>query len=116
MRRRSPRSATPLRRRQEELARQESELRDRVEQLERRIAAAPRVAEEASRRQHEEQCMQAKMGSRFDVAVALHDERYGGRTRRRPLRKERREGRMVFLVLMIALAVAVIWLMGHLHF
>ena len=36
--------------------------------------------------------------------------------RRVSLRKERREGRIIFLVLVIALAVAVIWLVSHLRF
>ena len=46
MLRRSTRSATALDHTKEELARQESELRDKVEKLERMIADAPRVAEE----------------------------------------------------------------------
>jgi hypothetical protein len=32
------------------------------------------------------------------------------------MRKERREGRIIFLVLVIALGLAVIWLVSHLHF
>jgi hypothetical protein len=118
---RSPRSPSPFRHRQEELARQESELRESVEKLERSIAAAPRVAEETARRQREELLMRAKTGgNRLDVSIALQDKRYGddgGSTRRRgSLRKERREGRIMFLVLVIALAGAVIWLASHLHF
>jgi hypothetical protein len=50
----------------------------------------------------------------------LQDKRYGaeesGPRRRGSLRKARREGRLVFLILAIALAVAVIWLATHLHF
>jgi septal ring factor EnvC (AmiA/AmiB activator) len=119
--RRSPRSSSPFRHRQEELARQESELRESVEKLERSIAAAPRVAEETARRQREELLMRAKTGgNRLDVSIALQDKRYGddgGSTRRRgSLRKERREGRIMFLMLVIALAGAVIWLVSHLHF
>jgi hypothetical protein len=119
--RRSPRSPSPFRHRQEELARQESELRESVEKLERSIAAAPRVAEETARRQREELLTRAKTGgNRLDVSIALQDKRYGddgGSTRRRgSLRKERREGRIMFLVLVIALVGAVIWLASHLHF
>jgi hypothetical protein len=119
--RRSPRSPSPFRHRQEELARQESELRESVEKLERSIAAAPRVAEETARRQREELLTRAKTGgNRLDVSIALQDKRYGddgGSTRRRgSLRKERREGRIMFLVLVIALAGVVIWLASHLHF
>ena len=51
--------------------------------------------------------------------MALQDKRYGDEThggrRRGSMRKERREGRLLFLVLVIALAVAVIWLVTHLH-
>jgi hypothetical protein len=120
MLRRSSRSATSLDRQQEELVRRESELRDKMEKLERMIADAPRLAEETSRRQREELLRRANEGgSRLDVSVALQDKRYGddiGIARRRgSLRKERREGRIVFLVLLIALAVAVIWLLTHLQ-
>src|SRR5256712_10481798 len=121
MLRRSPRSGTALNKRQEELARQETELRDQVQKLERMIADAPRVAEEVERQQREELLMRASAGrSRLDASVALQDKRYGddpGTSRRRgSLRKERREGRIVFLVLVVALAAAVIWLVSHLHF
>ena len=121
MLRRSPRLATPLDRKQEELAHRESDLRDKVEKLERMIADAPRVAEETSRRQREELRVRANAGrSRLDVSVALQDKRYGDddrRTERRGLlRKARREGRIVFIVLAIALAIAVVWLISHVRF
>jgi septal ring factor EnvC (AmiA/AmiB activator) len=121
MLRRSIRSATTLDQTKQQLARQESEVRDQVQKLERMIADAPRVAEEVERRQREELLMRASEGgSRLDVSLALQDKRYGsepdsGRPRG-SLRKERREGRIVFLVLVIALVVAVIWLATHLHF
>ncbi len=121
MRRRLPKSETPLNQKQDELARRETQLRDEMQRLERMIAEAPRVAEETSRRQREELLMRATEGhSRLDVSMALHDKRWGddgaGAGRRAPLRKEKREGRIVFLVLVIALAVAVVWLASHLHF
>jgi septal ring factor EnvC (AmiA/AmiB activator) len=120
MLRRSAKSATTLDHSKEQLARQESELRAKVEKLERMIADAPRVAEEMTRQQREELLQRASEGgSRLDVAVALQDKRYGdtggGGGRRRSLRKERREGRIVFVVLIIALVVAVIWLISHLQ-
>jgi hypothetical protein len=118
--RRSPRSTTALDQTKQELARQESELREQMKKLERMIADAPRVAQEVGRRQREELLLRASQGgSRLDVSMALQDKRYGesGPGRRRgSLRKERREGRIVFLVLVIAFAAAVIWLMSHLHF
>jgi hypothetical protein len=53
--------------------------------------------------------------------MALQDKRFGdsghfSSNRRVSLRKERREGRIVFLVLVIALAAAVLWLISHLRF
>jgi septal ring factor EnvC (AmiA/AmiB activator) len=121
MRRRSPKSETPLTEKQEELARREKELRDQMQKLERMIAEAPRVAEETSRRQREELLARASEGSsRLDVSMALQDRRYGdGDSSSGPrgsLRRERREGRIVFLVLVIVLAAAVLWLMSHLRF
>ncbi len=122
MARRSSKSVTPLNQKQAELARQASQLREEVKKLERMIAEAPRVAEETSRRQREELLQRASEGrSRLDVSMALQDKRYGddawdGRRRRGSMRKERREGRIVFLVLMITLSAAVIWLISHLHF
>ena len=120
MLRRSPRSTTTLDQTKQELARQESELRDQMQKLERMIADAPRVAEEAEKRQREELLMRASQGgSRLDVSMALHDKRYGGDGvpgKRGSLRKERREGRILFAVLIITLLAAAIWLLNHLHF
>jgi hypothetical protein len=118
MLRRSPKSATALDQTKVELARQESELRDRMEKLERMIAEAPRVAEELTRQQREELLLRAgEERSRLDVSLALHDKRYGddglAAAPRRPLRKERRDGRIVFLLLVVALLAAVIWLVAH---
>src|ERR1700738_1201612 len=115
MLRRTSKSGTALDHSKSELARQESEVRDQVQKLERMIADAPRVAEEVERRQREELLMRASEGgSRLDVSLALQDKRYGSEPdsgrRRGSLRKERREGRIVFLVLAVALVVAVIWL------
>src|SRR5438477_4678015 len=119
MLRRSPRSTTALDQTKQELARQESELRDQMEKLERMIADAPRMAEEIEKRQREELLMRASQGgSRLDVSLALHDKRYGGSSPRPrgSMRKQKREGRIVFLVLVIAVLVAAIWLLNHLHF
>jgi hypothetical protein len=121
MPRRSPKSGTPLNEKQEELARRENQLRDEMQKLERMIAEAPRVAEETNRRQREELIARAHDGgSRLDVSIALNDKRFGdgGRHsgRRVSLRKERREGRLIFLVLVIALVAAVIWLVSNLRF
>src|SRR2546423_1498440 len=115
MRRRWSRSPTALDQSKEALAREESQLREEMEKLERMIADAPRVAEELSRRQRDELLMRANEGgARLDVAAVLQDKRYGdtrGAPRRRgSMRKQRREGRIIFLVLVIALGAAVVWL------
>ena len=119
MLRRANKTGTALDHSKEELARQESELREKVEKLERMIADAPRVAEEKTRQQREELLMRAgEERTRLDVSVALQDKRYSetGESERRPgsMRKQRREGRIIFLVLLITLAGAVIWLLTHL--
>jgi hypothetical protein len=122
MRRRPPKAGTPLNQKQDELAQRESELRGEMEKLERMIAEAPRVAEATTRRQREELLARASEGrSRLDVSIALQDKRWGDDSRRPggrrgSLRKERREGRIIFLVLVIALGLLVIWLVSHLRF
>ena len=121
MRRRTPKAGTSLNQKQEELAQRESQLRGEMKKLERMIAEAPRVAEETTRRQREELLARASEGrSRLDVSIALQDKRWGDDShtggRRVSLRKERREGRIIFLVLVIALAVAVVWLVSHFRF
>jgi hypothetical protein len=118
MLRRSSKSPTTLDHSKKELARQESELREKMEKLEQMIANAPRVAEEVTRQQREELLARATAGhSRLDVSISLQDKRYGDPVGagRRPtaLRKQRREGRIIFIVLLIALAGAVVWLATH---
>ncbi|HEY0369466.1 MAG TPA: hypothetical protein VGC85_07705 [Chthoniobacterales bacterium] len=120
MRRRSPKSGTPLNDKQAELAQREQALRDKMSKLERMIEDAPRQAEESHRRHREELLARAQAGgSRLDVSIALNDKRFSDGLqqsgRRRSLRKERREGRLIFLVLVLALAIAVIWLLSNLR-
>jgi hypothetical protein len=120
MPRRPPRSNTTLDQSKQDLARQESELRDQMEKLERMIADAPKVAEELGRQQREELLVRAaEEPRRLDVSLALHDKRYGddGRTGppRRALRKERREGRLIFILLVVVLLIVVVWLVAHLR-
>ena len=111
--RRSPKSIPPLRRKQEEIARQEADLRDKLEKLERLVANVPVVKNNrAEQKDH-------RSGKRLRVSVAAQDGAYPNQTRsaRRPrsLRKEQREGQIIFLLLVVALAAAVIWLISNLH-
>src|SRR5437773_11978589 len=118
--RRSRRSTSPLRRRQEEIARQEAELREKLEKLERMVANGPRSAGDTSPSPREEPRIRDNTGdSQLHVSVALQDTHYFDKSKRsrrpRSLRKQRREGRMIFLLLVTALAAAIIWLMSHLR-
>jgi hypothetical protein len=110
--RRSRKSSPPLRRRQEEIARQEAELRERLEKLERLVAKVPVIEKNRA----EQGPKDNRSDKRFRVSMAAQD-RPDSRSARRPrsLRKERRDGQIIFLLLLVALAVAVIWLISNLH-
>ena len=120
--RRSPKSPSALRRRQEEIEQREAELREKLEKLERMVTSPPETAEDIIPAPGPNRGIRDNTGDKqLHVSIALEDSHYfdkseSGRRRPRSLRKERREGRMVFLLLVAALAVAVIWLMSHLHF
>jgi hypothetical protein len=114
--RRSRRSTQPFRRRQEDIARQEAELRQKLEKLERMVTKGPAAA---PARAGEQGLKGNNTEKRFHVSLAMEGGHSldAGRTVRRPrsLRKERREGRIIFLFLLTALAAAVVWLISHLH-
>ena len=113
--RRSHKSSPPLRRRQEDIARQEEELRQRLEKLERLVAQVPLIEKNRANQGPKDN----RTDKRFRVSVAGQAGGAIGASRnsRRPrsLRKERREGQIIFLLLVVALAVAVIWLISNLH-
>jgi hypothetical protein len=110
--RRSSKSSPPLRRRQEEIARQEAELHERLEKLERLVAKVPLIEKNRA----EQGPKDDRTDKRFRVSVAAQDRREGrGARRSRSLRKERRDGQIIFLLLVVAFAVAVIWLISNLH-
>ncbi|HYY34932.1 MAG TPA: hypothetical protein VE867_01025 [Candidatus Binatia bacterium] len=110
--RRSPKSSPPLRRRQEEIARQEAELRERLERLERLVAKVPVIEKNSA----EHAIKGNRPDRRLHVSVAAQDQRESRRAKRpRSLRKERRDGQIIFLLLVVALAAAVIWLISNLH-
>jgi multidrug resistance efflux pump len=119
--RRSQKSSSALRRRQQEIEQREAELREKVEKLSRMVINAPQSGGKTSLGPEEKGSTRDGAGDKqLHVSIALEDRNYFDKneSRRRPrsLRKERREGRMVFLLLVAALAAAVIWLMSHLHF
>jgi len=117
---RRPRKSTPpLRHKQQEIARQEAELRDKLDRLERMVTKGRPIPQNRSRAQEERGIRADKIEKRFQVSLPLD----GGHSfeasrparRQRALRKERREGRVIFLLLLTALAAAVMWLISHLH-
>jgi hypothetical protein len=116
---RSRKPAPPLHRKQQEIAQQEAQLREKVESLERLVtqSRAP-VPSKPSARERDRGAAKNVFEKRFHVSIAMEaPQLFDTERRRRPraLRKERRQGQIVFLILLVALAVAVMWLISHLH-
>ena len=118
--RRSRKPAPPLHRKQQEIAQQEAQLREKRQTLERIVtqSRAPAKTKPSTRKPNDN--ASNNIGEkRFHVSIAMEapqlfdtDQRH---RRPRAMRKERRQGRMVFLVLLVALGFAVMWLISHLH-
>ena len=117
--RRSRKPAAPLHRKQQEIAQKEAQLREKLESLERIIAQPPPAPKSKSPAQSPERLSAgAPIERRFHVSVAMDTPLAfeGGRPRRsRALRKERRQGQIVFLILLVALALAVVWLVSQIN-
>lgn len=118
--RRSRKSAPPLRRKQKEIAQQEALLRDKVESLERVVTQSRAPAKsKSSARKPDRSATNNVAEKRFHVSIAMETPQMFDTDRRgprhRPLRKERRQGQIVFLILLVALGFAVMWLMSHWH-
>ena len=117
--RRPRKSSPPLRRKQQEIARQEAELRDKLDRLERMVTKGQSIPQNRPRAQAEQGVRGDKTEKRFEVSLAMDRGQSFEPSRRarrpRALRKERREGRLMFLLLLAALAAAVMWLISHLH-
>ncbi len=118
--RRSRKPAPPLHRKQQEIAQKEAQLREKVESLERIITQPRPVPESKAAAQTPERVPAgAPIERRFHVSIAMDTplafETGGRRRRSRALRKERRQGQIVFLILLGALALAVMWLVSQLH-
>ena len=118
--RRSRKQAPPLHRKQQEIAQQEAQLREKVESLERIVTQSRAPAQnKSSAREPDRSATNNIVEKRFHESIAMDNPQLfdTDRSRRRPraLRKERRQGQIVFLVLLGALAVAVMWLISHLH-
>src|SRR5215510_113800 len=103
--RRSRKPAPPLHRKQQEIAQQEAKLREKVESLERLVTQSRTPApNKSSAREPERSAPNNLVEKRFHVSIAMEapqlfdtDQR---RRRPRALRKERRQGQIVFLILL----------------
>jgi len=117
--RRSRKPAPPLHRKQQEIAQQEAQLREERETLERLVTQSrARAQNKPSARKPDRKAPNNVVEKRFHVSIATDAPQvFDGDRRGRPraMRKERREGRIVFLMLLIALGFAVVWLISHLH-
>ena len=118
--RRSRKPAPPLHRKQQEIAQQEAQLREKVESLERIVTQSRAPGQnKSSAREPDRSATNNVIERRFHVSIAMETPQMfdADRRSRRPraLRKERRHGQIVFLILLVALGVAVMWLISHLH-
>jgi hypothetical protein len=118
--RRSRKPVPPLHRKQKEIAQQEAQLREQVESLQRIVTQSRAPAQQKSSVPKPERAPTNNVGEkRFHVSIAMDAPQMfdADRKGRRPraLRKERRHGQIVFLILLVALGFAVMWLLSHLH-
>jgi hypothetical protein len=113
----APLPATPLGARQRALQEQERKLRERMEKYQKLIEEAPKLAAERAREQREELITRAaRTVKHAGGGNALPDRRYGldanvaVPAQQRRMRAERRQGRLMFFVLLLTLAAAVCFL------
>jgi hypothetical protein len=117
---RSRKPAPPLRRKQQEIAQQEAQLREKVESLQRVVTQSRTPAKKKSpARKPDRSATNNVVEKRFHVSIAMEAPQLLNPDRRsrrpRAMRKERRQGRFVFLILLVALGFAVMLLISHLH-
>jgi hypothetical protein len=114
------RKPAPLRRKQQEIAQQEAQLREKVESLQRVVTQSrAAVRKKSPARKPDRVATNDVVEKRFHVSIAMEAPQVldADRRSRRPraMRKERQQGRIVFLILLIALGAAVMLLISHLH-
>ena len=122
-RRPSKASSTPLDERQQKLLKEQEEVRQRMEQCNRVIEEAPRIKAERARAQRDELLIDRSTRAHHRLnSTTLADTRFDqypgrspGRTRRRPLKAERRQTRLIFFGLLLFLAILVLWLLSVWH-
>ena len=116
--RRSRKPAPPLHRKQQEIAQQEAQLREKRESLQRIVTQSRAPAPKKSSAREPDHKPNNVVEKRFHVSIAMDSPQVFDTDRKgrpRTMRKERRQGRIVFLMLLGALGFAVMWLISHLH-
>ncbi len=122
-RRRPSKSSGPLDERQRKLLEEQEKLKEREAQLNRVIAEAPRIKAERARALRDELLVDRSTRAHHRLnSTTLADNRYdqlrgmpSSRARRRPLKAERRQTRLIFFGLLVLLAILVIWLLSVWH-
>ena len=116
---RSRKPAPPLHRKQQEIAQQEAQLREKVESLQRIVTQSRSPAQKKSPAPKPDRTATHNVEKRFHVSIAMEAPQLFDTDRRgrrpRAMRKERRQGRIVFLILLVALGAVVMLLISHLH-
>lgn len=103
-------NATPLDKKQEALREKEEKLKQAADQLKRLIEDAPRMREEQTRRRREQLAGDTRLSrnaltdKRYDV-FAAENPAFGTRQ----LRSEKRQGKYLFLVLLLVVGGLMIW-------
>ena len=106
-------AATPLDHRQQALREKEEQLRAATEQLKQLIEDAPRRREEQMRRRREQLAGDTRLSG---TRTALGDKRYDANVitnpslGKRPLRREKRDGKLFFIFLCVVFAGLLVWI------
>jgi len=109
-------AGSPLDARRQSLAEEEAKLREQVEQQQKLIEDAPKIARERARQRREELITRAtRTDARPGFKAALIDRRFyeanvAAPAQRLRLRAERRQGRLTFFMLLIVFCAVILWL------
>jgi hypothetical protein len=118
-RRRPSKSSTPLDDRQRKLTEEQEKLEQRMEKLKSVIAEAPRIAAARARAQRDEILIDRSTRAHHRLnSTTLADTRFdhpASRVRRRPLKAEKRQARLISFALLFLFALLVIWLLNIWH-
>jgi hypothetical protein len=109
-------AGSPLDDRRRSLAEEEAKLREQMEQHQKLIEDAPKIARERARQRREELITRAtRTDARPGSKAALIDRRFyeanvAAPAQRLRMRAERRQGRLTFFMLLIVFSAVIFWL------